>query len=147
MDLDQFFKIIVLIFRIKVQQDIIELQKIKLQRQQRIITELKLSKLLDDTSEAEQHLRDELGLVSKYGCAKSRSKAKCLQIAGNLKTEETEMREELQAKGIKAPKFLIEMQARALERQMRHEEAQCRREAYEREKEALRLAAEEEKVT
>lgn len=108
---------------------------------------MKLSKLLDDTNEAENHLRDELGLVSKYGCAKSRSKAKCLQIAGNLKIEDTDVKSELEAKGIKAPKFLIEMQARALERQMRHEEAQRRREAYEREKEALRLAAEEEKVT
>lgn len=136
-----------MVYRIKVQQDIIELQKIKLQRQQRIITELKLSKLLDDTNGAENHLRDELGLVSKYGCVNSRSKAKCLQIAGNLKIDETDVQPDLQANGIKAPKFLIEMQARALERQMRHEEAQRRREAYEREKEALRIAAEEEKVT
>lgn len=132
--------------RIKTQQDIIELQKIKLQRQQRIITELKLSKLLDDTNGSENYLKEELALVSKHGCANSRSKVKCLQIAGNLKDKEAEEKAELQAKGITAPKFLIEMQARALERQMRHEDAQRRREALEHEKEVMRLAAEEEKV-
>lgn len=134
--------------RLKTQQDIIELQKIKLQRQQRIITELKLSKLLEDTNEAENHLREELELVARNGYANSRSKAKCLQIAGNLKDkDDKETQDELQAKGITAPKFLIEMQARALERAMRHQEAQRRREDLAREKEAMRLAAEEEKVT
>ena len=108
---------------------------------------MKLSKLLDDTSEAENHLKEELSMVAKTGCQNSRSKAKCLQIAGNLKSKEDDMKSELQAKGITAPKFLIEMQARALEREMRHQEAQRRREALEREKEALKLAAEEEKVT
>lgn len=103
---------------------------------------------MDDTNGAENYLKNELEVVAKHGCANSRSRAKCLQIAGNLKdkTKETDIKSELQAKGITAPKFLIEMQARALDRQMRHEEAQRRREALEREKEALRLAAEEEKV-
>lgn len=118
----------------------------KLQRQQRIITEMKLSKLLDDTNEAENHLKEELNIVARTGCQNSRSKAKCLQIAGNLKDKEDDMKSELQAKGITAPKFLIEMQARALERELRHQDAQRRREALEREKEALRLASEEEKV-
>ncbi|XP_031622944.1 uncharacterized protein LOC116340532 [Contarinia nasturtii] len=131
--------------KLKTQQDIIELQKIKLQRQQRIITEMKLSKLLEDTNDAENHLKEELSIVAKTGCQNSRSKAKCLQIAGNLKDKDDDMKSELQAKGITAPKFLIEMQARALEREMRHQEAQRRREALEREKEALKMAAEEEK--
>lgn len=134
------------LFRLKTQQDIIELQRIKLQRQQRVITEMKLSKLLEDTNEAENHLKEELVLVAKTGCQNSRSKAKCLQIAGNLKDKDTDLDSGLQAKGITAPKFLIEMQARALEREMRHQEAQRRREVLEREKEALRIAAEEEKV-
>lgn len=118
-----------------------------MQRQQRIITEIKLSKLLEDTSEAENHLKEELNLVARNGYPNSRSKAKCLQIAGNLKEKDADEKAELQAKGITAPKFLIEMQARALEREMRHQEAQRRREALEREKEALRIAAEDEKVT
>lgn len=118
----------------------------KLQRQQRIITEMKLNKLLDDTNEAENHVKEQLNIVAKTGCQNSRSKAKCLQIAGNLKDKEDDMKSELQAKGITAPKFLIEMQARALERELRHQEAQRRREALDREKEALRLASEEEKV-
>lgn len=108
---------------------------------------MKLSKLLEDTNEAESHLKEGLSMVAKNGCQNSRSKAKCLQIAGNLRDkEDDELRSDLQAKGITAPKFLIEMQARALEREMRHQEAQRRREALEREKEALKLAAEEEKV-
>lgn len=134
-------------YRLKTQQDIIELQKIKLQRQQRAITEMKLSKLLDDTNDAGNHLKEELRMVAKTGCPNSRSKAKCLQIAGNIKDKADDIESELQAKGVGAPKFLIEMQARALEREMRHQEAQRRREALEREKEALKLAAEEEKVT
>lgn len=101
---------------------------------------------MDDTNGAENYLKEELDVVVKNGCANSRSKAKCLQIAGNLRDKNVDVKSELQAKGITAPKFLIEMQARALDRQMRHEEAQRRREALEREKEALRLAAEEEKV-
>lgn len=139
------FKVI-LFCRLKTQQDIIELQQIKLKRQQRVITEMKLSKLLECTSEAENHLREELESVAKTGCQNSRSKAKCLQIAGNLKAKDDEIKSDLEAKGITAPKFLIEMQARALEREMRHQEAQRRREALDREKEAMRIAAEEEKV-
>lgn len=102
---------------------------------------------MDDTNEAECHLRDELRMVAKKGCANSRSKAKCLQIAGNLREKTDETDAGIQAKGTTAPKFLIEMQARAMERQLRHEEAQRRREAIEREKETMRLAAEEERVS
>lgn len=118
-----------------------------MERQQRIITEMKLSKLLEDTNEAEHHLKEELGMVIRNGGANSRSKAKCLQIAGNLKDKNESEDFDLHAKGTRVPKFLIEMQARALERQMRHQEAQRRREAIEREKEAMRIASEEEKVT
>lgn len=136
------------IFRIKTQQNIIELQKIKLQRQERVIAELKLSKLLEDTNEAESYLKEQLKFMSRNGCQDSRSKARCLRIAGNLKDEKQEEKDDdnLQAKGLTAPKFLIEMQARALEREMRHQQAQQRRENLEREKEALRIAAEGQKV-
>lgn len=137
-----------LIHRIRTQQDIIELQKMKLQRQERVIAELKLSKLFEDMDEAENHLKDDLRFVARNGCQNSRSKARCLQIAGKLKDpEDDEQYANLQAKGLTAPKFLIEMQARALEREMRHQQAQQRRENLEREKEAMRIAAEEEKVS
>lgn len=69
-------------FRIKVQQDIIELQKLKLQRQERIIAELKCTKLLEDTMESEIDLKSDLRFVAQAGCPNSRSKARCLQIAG-----------------------------------------------------------------
>lgn len=107
---------------------------------------MKLSKLLDATSDSEAHLRAELQMVAKNAYPNARTKAKCLQIAGNLKGDEDDSNSDLRATGMKAPKFLIEMQARALERQMRHQEAQQRREALDREKEAMRLAAEDEKV-
>lgn len=123
------------------------MQKIKLQRQQRVITELKLTKLLDDRNEAENQLTEEISLVAKNGCANSRSKAKCLRITGNLKNKTIKPKSELQAKGTAVPKFLIEMQARSLEREMKHQEAQRRRENLDREREAMRLAAEEEKVS
>lgn len=119
----------------------------KLQRQERIIADLKLSKLFDDMSEAETNLKEELKFVAKNGCQNSQSKARCLQIVGKLKDQEDEERYlNLQAKGLTAPKFLVEMQARALEREMRHQQAQQRRENLEREKEAMRIAAEEERV-
>lgn len=119
----------------------------KLQRQERVIAELKLSKLFEDMNEAENHLKEELKFVARNGCQNSRSKARCLQIVGKLKDQEDDERYlNLQAKGLSAPKFLIEMQARALEREMRHQQAQQRRENLEREREAMRMAAEEEKV-
>lgn len=122
------------------------MQKIKLQRQQRVITEMKLSKLLGETNEAENHVKEELSTVVKKGCLNSRTRAKCLQIAGNLKVNTDDTSTEMQAKGTTAPKFLIGMQARAMDREMKHQEVQRRREALEREKEALKLAAGEEKV-
>lgn len=119
----------------------------KLQRQERIIADLKLSKLFEDMNEGENHLKEGLKFVARNGCQNSRSKARCLQIAGKLKDgEDDERYQNLQAQGMSAPKFLIEMQTRALKREMRHQKAQQRRENLEREKEALRIAAEEGKV-
>lgn len=135
-----------LFFRIKSQQDIIELQRIKLQRQQRVIAEMKLSKLLEDTDDSESRLKEQLKYMAKNGCQNSRSKARCLQIASDLKDQEDDETQNLLAKGLSAPKFLIEMQARALEREMRHQKAQERRVMLDREREILRIAAEEEKV-
>lgn len=131
--------------RIKSQQDIIELQRIKLQRQQRIIAEMKLSKLLDDTDESEQRLKDQLKFMARNGCQNSRSKARCLQVASDLKDNEDDEAQSILAKGLTAPKFLVEMQARALDRELRHQKAHERRAALNREKELLRLAAEEQK--
>lgn len=136
-----------MLFRIKIQQDIIELQKLKLQRQERVIAELKLSKLIEDTTDAESDLKSQLKFVARNGCQNSRSVARCLQIAGNLKDEEDDSKyNQLQANGLKAPKFLIEMQARALEREMKHQQAQERRDRLEKEREAMRVAAEDAKV-
>lgn len=131
--------------RLKVQQDIIDLQKLKLERQERMITELKLSKIEEETRDSQAIAKQELRNVIKTGCAKSKTAARCLQLVGNLKDEdEPDEYAKLQARGV--PKFLIEMQARAWERNQRHQEARDRREHLERVKEEQRLAAEQAKV-
>lgn len=67
-------------FRLKIQQDIIELQKLKLERQERMISELKLSKLTEEAKESKATIKDELKSVIRNGCANSRAKARCLQV-------------------------------------------------------------------
>lgn len=123
------------------------MQKLKLKRQERVIAEMKLSRLLEDADESQGEIKADLKFVARKGCQKSRSKARCLQIAGNLKDPADDVEHDvMQAKGLTAPKFLVEMQARALDREMKHRQAQERRQNLEREKEEMRLAAEEAKV-
>lgn len=112
-----------------------------------MITELKLSKLSEEAREAQMELKKELRQVIQTGNQQARSKARCLQMIGNLREEKDE--EEyaiLQAKGLTMPKFLVEMQARALERETKQQQAKERRENLEKEKEDQRLAVEEAKV-
>ncbi|KAJ6649713.1 Coiled-coil domain-containing protein [Pseudolycoriella hygida] len=129
--------------KLKIQQDIIVLQKLKLERQERMITELKMSKISDDAKDAKATIKDDLKNVIRNGCVNSRAKARCLQIVANVKDEDDDEYAKLQARGI--PKFLIEMEQRAIERNRKHKEAKDRREQLEKEKEELRLAAEEAK--
>uniref|UniRef100_A0A182Q8R4 Uncharacterized protein n=1 Tax=Anopheles farauti TaxID=69004 RepID=A0A182Q8R4_9DIPT len=133
--------------RLKVQQDIIELQKLKLERQERIITELKLSKFSEAAKISKMEIQSELLKAARTGHVRLRAKAKCIQIVGNIKadtSEEDEMRK-LQAQGLMIPKFLAKMQQRALERSQRHQEAKERRMKLEKEREDAKQAAEEAK--
>ncbi|XP_317210.4 uncharacterized protein LOC1277724 [Anopheles gambiae] len=133
--------------RLKVQQDIIELQKLKLERQERIITELKLSKFSEASKISKAEIQSELLKAARTGHVRLRAKAKCIQIVGNIKadtSEEDEMRK-LQAQGLMIPKFLAKMQQRALERSQRHQEAKERRMRMEKEREDAKQAAEEAK--
>lgn len=136
--------------RLKVQQDIIELQKLKLERQERLINELKYTRLADATRESQAACQQELRSVRRTGCADSKLIARRLQLVGNLHDPAADAGvadeyERLCARG--TPKFLQDMQARALERNVRHQEARDRRERHEREKEEQRLAAEAAKVS
>lgn len=137
--------------RLKAQNDIIELQRLKLERQQRLIAELQFTRLADETRDSQATCKLELRDVIRTGCARSKAAARCLQRVNNLRdaqdADEAAAAEEdarLQARG--TPKFLQDMQARALERNARHREARERRERLEREKEEQRLAAEAAKV-
>ncbi|ALC38607.1 CG17258 [Drosophila busckii] len=133
--------------KLKVQQDIIELQRIKLERQERLIMQLKLHKLSDEAKEAREDLKQELKTVIRCGDPKAKAKARCLQLIGSLRDAEDEELERLQgrSKALMQPRFLQHMQERALERGVRHEQARQRREQAEAEREAAKLALEEAK--
>lgn len=106
----------------------------------------KLSKLLDVTSEAENINCDNLGFVKKYGGSKTMPKVNYSQAGGNFKTEEVTSKLLLQTKGQTVAKFGIKIQPRVLERRIRHEEVQQRREAIEQEKNTARLGSKEKNV-
>ncbi|KAH8378496.1 hypothetical protein KR093_011682 [Drosophila rubida] len=131
--------------KLKVQQDIIDLQRIKLERQERLIMQLKLNKLSDEAKEAREDLKQELKTVIRCGDPKAKAKAKCLQLIGSLRDAEDEELERLQGKALLQPRFLQHMQERALERSVRHEQARQRRAQAEAEREAAKLAVEEAK--
>ncbi|KAH8298189.1 hypothetical protein KR018_010574 [Drosophila ironensis] len=131
--------------KLKVQQDIIDLQRMKLERQERLIMQLKLSKLSDEAKEAREDLKQELKTVIRCGDPKAKAKAKCLQLIGSLRDAEDEEMARLQGKALLQPRFLQHMQERALERSVRHEQARQRRAQAEAEREAAKMALEEAK--
>lgn len=128
--------------KMKIQQDIIELQKLKIQRQERMITEMKLAKFSEMMKESKNDLKLEL-IIAKRGNKKLRSKARCIQMAANIKPDpEEEEKRKLLAQGLIVPVFLQKMQERATERLTRHEEARERRLRLEQDKEESKNAAE-----
>ncbi|KAH8351935.1 hypothetical protein KR084_000699 [Drosophila pseudotakahashii] len=131
--------------KLKVQQDIIDLQRIKLERQERLIMQLKLTKLSDEAKEAREDLKQELKTVIRCGDPKAKAKAKCLQLIGSLRDAEDEEMDRLQGKALLQPRFLQHMQERATERSVRHEQARQRRAQADAEREAAKVALEEAK--
>ncbi|XP_067622627.1 uncharacterized protein [Eurosta solidaginis] len=131
--------------KIKIQQDVIDLQRLKLERQERIIMELKLNKLSEQAKEVRLDLKNDLNSMIQHGDPKIKAKAKCLLLIGNLREEKKENLASLQGKAMILPQFLRDMQERALERSVRHEKARQRRLQQEAEKEAHKMAAEEAK--
>lgn len=129
--------------KLKLQQDIIEVQKLKLERQERMIAELRLSRLSEDAKKFKHDLREELRNAMRTGDVRLRAKAKCLQVVGDVVEEEEN---KFVAYGNMIPKFLAKMQERALERQLRHEQAKDRRLQLDQEKDAQKMAFEEDKV-
>ncbi|XP_037710756.1 calponin homology domain-containing protein DDB_G0272472 [Drosophila subpulchrella] len=131
--------------KLKVQQDIIDLQRIKLERQERLIMQLKMTKLSDEAKEAREDLKQELKTVIRCGDPKAKAKAKCLQLIGSLRDAQDEEMDQLQGKALLQPRFLQHMQERATERSMRHEQARQRRAQADAEREAAKAALEEAK--
>lgn len=129
--------------KLKLQQDIIEVQKLKMERQEKMIAELRLSRLSDEAKKFKQDLREELRNAMRTGDVRLRAKAKCLQVVGDV-VEEQENR--FVAYGNMIPKFLAKMQERAVERQLRHEQARDRRMILDQERDAQKQAVEDEKV-
>lgn len=130
--------------KLKLQQDIIEVQKMKLERQERMIAELRLSRLSDDAKKFKQDLREELRNVMRTGDVRLRARAKCLQVVGDVVEQVNE--NQFVACGSMIPKFLAKMQERALERQLRHEQAKDRRLKLDHERDEQKQAIEDEKV-
>lgn len=129
--------------KLKLQQDIIEVQKLKMERQEKMIAELRLSRLSDEAKKFKQDLREELRNAMRTGDVRLQAKAKCLQVVGDV-VEEQENR--FVAYGNMIPKFLAKMQERAVERQLRHEQARDRRMILDQERDAQKQAVEDEKV-
>lgn len=128
--------------KLKIQQDIIELQKLKIQRQERFITEMKLAKFSEMLKESKNDLKMEL-INAKRGNTKLRAKARCIELAANIKPDpEEEERRKMVAQGLVVPVFLQKMQERAFERLARHEDARERRQQLENTKEEMKTAAE-----
>lgn len=120
-----------------------------MERQERVIIELKLSKLSEEANEARYLLKEQLKTVIRVGEPKSKAKAKCLQLIGNLKDSDENDDDKfnrLQGKAFLVPKFLQNMQERALERNIKHEQAKQRRLQAEAVREAQKNAQEEAKV-
>lgn len=128
--------------KMKIQQDIIELQKLKIQRQERMITEMKLAKFSEMLKDSRNELKLEL-TAAKKGNSKLRAKARCIEMNAELKPDPVEEeKRKLLAQGLIVPRFLQKMQQRAIERLTRHAEAKERRERLEIEKEETKNAAE-----
>lgn len=113
-----------------------------------MITEMKLSKFSEMLKESKVDMKNELKSAAKRGSIKLRTKARCIQMAANIKSDpEEDEKRKLLAQGLIVPRFLAKMQERAAERLMRHEEARQRRVKLEQEKEEIKTAAEIAKVT
>lgn len=128
--------------RLKSQQNTIELQKLKIKRQEQLITEMKLAKFTEMVKESKNDLKMEL-LNAKRGNSKLKAKVRCIQMISNIPQDPLEEeRRKLIAQGLIVPKFLAKMQERAEERHNRHEEARERRNRLEMDKEEAKKAAE-----
>jgi hypothetical protein len=91
--------------------------------------------------ESKNDLKMEL-INAKRGNTKLRAKARCIEMAANIKQDpEEEERRKMLAQGLMVPKFLQKMQERAFERVARHDEARERRMKLEQEKEENKNAA------
>lgn len=96
--------------RFKTQKEIIDTQKAKLEEQSRIIQDLKLGIIRDELSKSLEHTRSELREIF----SKSSHKLKCKTAPSGIKLEDTLANFIINSN--KAPKFLQQMEMRALER-------------------------------
>lgn len=102
---------------------------------QQINFEQPVSRSVDVTAKAENHLPDNVVAKTSYS-----------QTGRNLQTKSVKPKLELEAKGQTAPTFLMKIHPRALERRVKYEEVQQRREAFEQERKRVTFASIEKPV-
>lgn len=124
-----------------------ELSKVNYLHPQQISTKLQLSNALDVSNAVGNQYYDELRLVRKYVYAESKPNVDHLRTADKFRSEMADPKPRFEAKGQTVSKFLQNIQPRALERRIKHEEVQQRREALQQEKNASRFRTKDNKVT
>lgn len=117
--------------RFKTQKAMIEVQKAKLEAQNRIIEDLKLGIIRDELSKSLENTKTELREIFN----KSSSKLKCKMAPNGIKLEDTLA--SFIIKSNKAPKFLQQMERRALERAKNREIIRERKRLIDEEKQRL----------
>lgn len=125
--------------RFKTQKDIIVLQKAKLEQQSRIIEDLKLGIIKDELSKSLEHTKVEL----KQIFSKSPNKLKNKMASSGIKIEDTLAT--FIVSSSKAPKFLQQMERRALERARNREIIRERKRLIDEEKQRIFEEALEQK--
>lgn len=117
--------------RFKTQKAVIEVQKAKLEAQNRLIEDLKLGIIKDELSKSLEHTKTELREIF----SKSSNKLKCKMAPTGVKLEDTLAN--FIIKSNKAPKFLQQMEIRALERAKNREIIRERKRLIDEEKQRI----------
>ncbi|XP_068632645.1 coiled-coil domain-containing protein 191 [Battus philenor] len=125
--------------RYKVQQNIIALQKMKLEEQTKIIEQLKYNKIIESSKQSLEAMREEVSKTYYQIDPQLKPKIKCLTT--ELKIKELE-EPQLVLHCLKVPQFIQRMEKRAREREEKHALIRERRRQMEEERMRLKQQSE-----